>query len=283
MISAPDARSSYTLVINSDAYLSDGGVPVDFVVNITDLPRMGESLDLSGYPDWEVGVQQLSAPNNVETFQSIDMDNKSVAFFRMSYNLKNGGVHWFPVCHLLHKRYSVKTLLAEVAKQLRKQWLITHNLWRGVNIVGDLFVATMFDPRVNEDGFVDLTPNTVDWKPFAAMFKSLSKTTSIDDISHCRVSFSTDLKDFLGPLKAGQGWNPGVCYPNKPTSFYGIVMDEIVFECRVDTDDAQPGLDGKTPVGENVQSLVHLDYRHGCAFWYRQDNGVYCDVADTSI
>ena len=261
LISAPDARSSYTLDIDSDVHLrANGGVPVDFEVKIADLPQMGEALDLSGYAEWEVGVQQLSAPNNVETFQSIDMANRSVGFFRMSFNLKNGGVYWFPVCHLPHKRYSARSVLAEVEEQIRKQWLISHNTWRGVNVVGDLFISTMFTPVVSENGFVDLLPPHCDHKPFATMFKKMCKDLPglvVDDIANCRLSFSTDLKDFLGPMRADPTWNPGHCYPNKPTEFYGVVMDEIVFERSV-ADEKAPGLMGTVAVGENVQSLIHL-------------------------
>ena len=261
LISATDARSSYTLAVDSDVHLrANGGVPVDFVVKIADLPQMGEALDLSGYAEWEVGVEQLSAPNNVETFQSIDVANRSVGFFRMSFNLKNGGVYWFPVCHLPHKRYSARTVLAEVELQMRKQWLITHNTWRGVNVVGDLFISTMFTPVVSMEGFVDLLPTRCDHKPFASMFRTMCKDLPglvVDDISHCRVSFSTDLKEFLGPMRSDPTWNPGQCYPNKPTEFYGVVMDEIVFERSVD-DEKAPGLMGTVAAGENVQSLVHL-------------------------
>ena len=85
MVDYGSRGEEFLLAIDSDAHLKDGGAPVDFVVKIANLPQLGASLDLSGYRDWEVGVEQFSAPNNVETFQSIDERNQSVGFFRMSF------------------------------------------------------------------------------------------------------------------------------------------------------------------------------------------------------
>ena len=183
------------------------------------------------------------------------------ASFECRLNLKNGGVYWFPVCHLPHKRYSAKSVLAEVAVQISKQWLITHNTWKGVNVVGELFIATISTPRLTHEDFVDLKPSDYDHRPFATMFKSLCKKLSdleVDDIANVRVSFSTDLKEFLGPMRADPKWHPGQCYPNKPTEFHGVEMDEIIFERNVSNEKNYYGLVGTVGVGENVQSLMHL-------------------------
>ena len=55
----------------------------------------------------------------------------------------------FPTHYLPHKSYSVESVLSEMRNVMRDMWLLTHRTEQGVNVVGELFSATMFNPHID--------------------------------------------------------------------------------------------------------------------------------------
>ena len=128
--------------------------------------------------------------------------------------------------YLPHKSYSVESVLSEIRRVTRDMWLLTHKTEQGVNVVGELFSTTMFNPHINVvSGFVELESVHVDFRPFANMFEKYLHINGRPPGTTCvklRSTFSYDLQRFLGNLKYPVGWQARNPFP---VIKHGIVMD----------------------------------------------------------
>ena len=173
MITSPPNQDDYLLTVNSDQHATHG-IGVDFLVKVSDLGISLNELEFGEHKDWEVGVESLSAPNSPESFYTIGEKNESLGFFTLGFTAEGTGkgVYYFPTYYLPHKCYSPAELLAEIREKMTDMWRTTHRLIKGVNVVGELFSATMFDARINPiSGFIELESVNVDSRPFRKMFR----------------------------------------------------------------------------------------------------------------
>ena len=126
--------------------------------------------------DWEVGVESVSAPNNVEAFHTIDEKNQSMRFFTLGFTTTGAGGrdYFYPTFHLPHKRSSVSTVLGDIREKMVDMFLTSHSTGKGVNVVGELFRACVFDPHIDSvSDFVVLKSVGSDQSIFSKMFVKL--------------------------------------------------------------------------------------------------------------
>ena len=98
MITSPPNQEDYLLTVNSDQHATHGGIGVDFRVKVSDLGISLNELEFGEHKDWEVGVESLPAPNNPESFHTIDEKNVSIGFFTLGFTGEGAGkrVYYFP-------------------------------------------------------------------------------------------------------------------------------------------------------------------------------------------
>ena len=111
---------------SNDHVREDGESEVDFSASVADISAVaqytvGGKLDLSASTDWEVALIDFCMPNNLETFPSSGVENKSKAYVGVDLDYAYNGVHkkllWeislphveydIPSCHGLLKRYGL--------------------------------------------------------------------------------------------------------------------------------------------------------------------------------
>ena len=175
MITSPPHHEDYLLTIKSVRHAAHG-LAVDFRVKVSELNISLNELELGGHRDWEVGVESVSASNNGEAFHTIDEKNQSMGFFTLGFTTTgaSGRDYVYPTCRLPHKHYSVSTVLGDIREKMVDMFLTSHSTDRGVNIVGELFRACVFDPHINSvSDFVVLKSVGSDQSIFSKMFVKL--------------------------------------------------------------------------------------------------------------
>ena len=191
MITSPPDHEDYLLTINSDPHAAHG-LAVDFRVKVSEQNISLNELELGEHRDWEVGVESVSAPNNGEAFHTIDEKNQSMGFFTLGFTTTGAGGrdYFYPTCHLPHKRYSVSTVLGDIREKMVDMFLTSHSTDKGVNVVGELFRACVFDPHIDSvSDFVVLKSVGSDQSIFSKMFvKLLSIYTPGDDCKLVRMN-----------------------------------------------------------------------------------------------
>ena len=161
--------------------------------------------------------------------------------------------------HLPHKRYSPAELLAEIREKMTDMWRTTHRLINGVNVVGELFSATMFDARINPvSELVELESLNVDSKPFQKMYRlclTLFTPSSTTKCGKVFAYFSIELRDFSGTFHPDKEWMPVM--PKHHVVRHGVGLDVVVFERNVE-ETIFVTMRTKEPAHENVQSSMHV-------------------------
>ena len=268
LIAAPPDKENYLLTIDSAKHVkSSTGVDVDFIVNVSDLGTGLNEIDLGQHLHWEIGAESVSIPSNVELFHSIGENNESIGFSTLSFAMPGGGsvdknTFRYPTHYLPHKTYSVESVLLEMRNVMRDIWLLTHRTEQGVNVVGELFSVTMFNPHIDAvSGFVVLENVHVDCHPFAKMFEKYLHINGRPAGTTCqklRVTLSNDLRRFLGEFKFPVGWDARDPFP---VIKHGIVMDSTLFERNVDKPYRETYFfSAKTdkPATTSIRGLLHV-------------------------
>ena len=112
---------AFKFSLYSDEHVKEDGVSssVNFTASVEDIAgidehKIGGLLALGGYKKWKVALVDFCIPNNLETFQSIDLaTNRSMAFLemKMEYTLSGSkGSHTFKPHYLPHSKWSIRLL-----------------------------------------------------------------------------------------------------------------------------------------------------------------------------
>ena len=220
MITSPPDHEDYRLTINSERHPAHG-LAVAFRVKVSELNISLNELELGDHRDWEVGVESVSAPNNGEAFHTISEKIQSMGFFTLGFTTMGAGGrdYFYPTCHLPHQHYSVSTVLGDIREKMVDMFPTSHSTGKGVNVVGELFRACVFDPHIDSvSDFVVLKSVGSDQSIFSKMFvKLLSIYTPGDDCKLVRMNmwFSTELKDFLAKFTTPTAWAPVAPLPSR--------------------------------------------------------------------
>ena len=84
-----------------------------------------EALALGEYAKWEIALLDFCMPNNVETFPSVDIENKSAAFMGMRVEYTWHGKkrqHSFD-SHLTHAKYDIPSCVEKINANLKDCWV----------------------------------------------------------------------------------------------------------------------------------------------------------------
>ena len=139
MITSPPDHEDYLLTINSERYAAHG-LAVDFRVKVSELNISLNELELGEHRDWEVDGESVSAPNNGEAFHTIDEKNHSMGFLRLA-SRQRGLVGEIT--------FTQRAIFLINVTRLVDMFLTSHSNDKGVNVVGELFRACVFDPHID--------------------------------------------------------------------------------------------------------------------------------------
>ena len=218
----PDERVKEDGVSSSVTFTAS----VEHIAGI-DEHKIGGQLALGGYKKWEVALIDFCMPNNLETFQSIDLTtNRSMAILEMKMEyILNGskGSHTFKPHYLPHSKWSIPSVVKHINAVIKSMWLEICPPLKGVNAGGDFFLQH-FCKLVIDFIKVYSYPHDDHKLEFAKLVHTGVGDYKIDRIT---LWFSKALLSYLGNFNFKDSH-----FDQIPSGliFYGQTLDKVVWQ-----------------------------------------------------
>ena len=137
----PGSESFQFSLYSNDHVREDGESEVDFSASVADISAhytVGGKLDLSACTDWEVALRDFCMPNNLETFPSSGVGNKSKACVGVGFDYVYNGVHKKLLCET-HVEYDIPSCLNTILDLVQERMVGWLPPVGGEDMCGDYF------------------------------------------------------------------------------------------------------------------------------------------------